>query len=187
MKRKNEKYLFLFLIVGIVIMPFVCTNLMKIRSDTKSLKQIYIYVDRVHVYEALNKPRVGTWYELRFVPEYKRLFGIYGDRLQSSDYDYEDWSGREYVYPPGISAGEPTKYYENNLQIEWSYCLPFDATSGNELYIGFKLIRHNPLKTEQIALYFGDNENYNTYFWTSNIFYDVYGGGIRVYLKIVLM
>ena len=89
--------------------------------------------------------------------------------------------------PPGISAGEPIKYYENNLQIEWSYCLPFDATSGNELYIGFKLIRHNPLKTEQIALFFSDNENYNTYFWTSNIFYDVYGGGIRVYLKIVLM
>ena len=77
------KYLRLFLVSAILIMPFMCSNLMQVNSDTKSLKQVYIYIDKVYVYDTLDNSRPGkTWYELRFVPEYMRLFGEYGDRLQ---------------------------------------------------------------------------------------------------------
>ena len=185
MNRKREYFKFL-IVSMIVFLTLFTTSLSLVNSTNIQMDKISIYIDALDVDDYLEYDG-DEWYEIRIIPEYKRLFGQYGDRIQSSDYDYEDWVGREYIYPPGISGGEPTKYYENNLQIEWSYCLSFDASAGNELYIAFKLMKYNPTETHTEIHYFGDDQNYNTFFWTDYMYYDGYGGGIRLYMKVVLM
>ena len=186
MRKRNGIIKFLFVSL-LLFLPLLITNLQIMNSTHKQMDKIYIYVTELEVNDYLDYTD-SEWYEMRFIPEYKRLFGYYGDRLQNSDSDYEDWYGREYVYPPGIVYYPKT--YTNNLQIEYSYCLEFSDSTANELYIGFKLIKHIGAESSSytIGRYFGDNENYGTYYLTDYLNYLVFGGGqIKVKLKIVLM
>lgn len=157
-------------------------------SYTKSFNQISPYVDMVYVYDALDKPNRWTWYELIFIPEYLRLFTEYGDKLRDSDIQYNDYDGTEYVYPPTIEAGT-VGYYSQDKECGWSYCRPFSEWYGNELRIYFKLIQHRLVgsTTQTIVLYFGDTEQYDTYFWTSDLYYSAFHGGLRVYFEIELL
>jgi hypothetical protein len=90
-------------------------------SYSKSFNQISPYVGEVYVYNAFEKPNRWTWYELVFIPEYLRLFTEYGDFMRDSDFQYDDYDGSPYTYPPAIVAGT-TGYYYNDKECGWSYC-----------------------------------------------------------------
>lgn len=141
-----------------------------------------IQIDQIYIYDPWD---TGT-YTLKYSPEYFRFFDYYGDYFINADSQYNDYSGTTETYPQTWSGGGEARYIYYYDSLTATYIVPLDwndasEEDNNEICIEFKIKKG--LLTKSVTLYFGDNEIFDTWFWTSNIYIGDWGGGIRVHMR----
>ncbi len=177
------------LLVILLISIFCCSIFLRMNSTnstTIELDKIQIVINKIAVTDELAKVWFfSTWYFMEIEPMYKRHFGTWGDRLQNSDFQYEDWIGSSNRYPAGIEANK-IKVYSNILNIEYSYCLPFEDDDKSELSLSFTLHRRNPHGKHVFTKEF-NNLDYGVMYSSGDLNYRNYGGHVTVYFTVNLL
>ena len=170
MKKKNILSTVVMLLV--LTSTFLCT--VKLNETPASLTMTEIQFEILYV--DVNDLDSG-YYTFIIGVQYKRLFGTYGDRLQT-DGDYNNYDFDWETYPNAIQGARD---YTDDAGLEFDDSYALDRADTTDIIIvRFKLIQNAwPYHEAFITCYYGDSEMYNTPF-TAPLNFAYFGGTLDV-------